>query len=148
MSTARVRSRAPGFRSSKRGQSNRKRGKTVRKKELYRHQDTQRNFQPLASLAVERNTLRKNKHCMDHEVMQTYMRWGFFPSNSHAVIKDLYVFKHHAKTTALMNRDHECGELTHTVVWIGDISQSGWISSRKSCMYYISSLPLCIPTHL
>lgn len=37
MSTARVRSRAPGFRSSKRGQSNRKRGKTVRKKELYRH---------------------------------------------------------------------------------------------------------------
>ena len=57
MSTARIRSRTPGFRASKRGQSKRKTGKMLRKEELNRCQATQRNFQPPVNLVVEEELL-------------------------------------------------------------------------------------------
>jgi len=57
MSTAIIRSRAPGFRSSKTRQCKRKRGKMLRKELLNRCQATQRNFQPLVNLVVEEKLL-------------------------------------------------------------------------------------------
>lgn len=53
MSTAIIRSKAPGFRAGKRRQQKRKRVKTLRKEELNRCQATHRNFQPPVNLVVE-----------------------------------------------------------------------------------------------
>lgn len=57
MSTAIIRSRAPGFKAIKRGQRKRKRGKTLRKEDPNRCQATQRNFQPPVNLVVEEELL-------------------------------------------------------------------------------------------
>lgn len=57
MSIAIIRSPAPGFTASKRGQHKKTRGKALRKGELHRCQATHRNFQPPVNLVVEEELL-------------------------------------------------------------------------------------------